>query len=100
MMFVVVRNLKSQKPPESQEQPDNQQSILHDYRLQQGNIIKLGRLKFCVKDFRSDNQPANCDLKRKGVIDRSASPCKQRYRMPDSSRGADAEDEDSDNDFN
>ena len=53
-----------------------------------------------MKDFRTDTQPANCDLKRKGVIDRSASPVKHRYRMPDSSRGGDAQDEDSDNDFN
>ena len=52
MMFVVVRNLKSQKPPEDQPQQAN--SMLHDYRLQRGNIIKLGRLKFSVKDFRTD----------------------------------------------
>ena len=31
MMFVVVRNLKSQKPPEDQPQTTN--SMLHDYRL-------------------------------------------------------------------
>jgi len=80
MMFVVVRNVKSQKAPEEPQTHEQQQnSILHDFRLQRGNIIKLGRLKFCVKDFRTDTQPANCDLKRKGVIDRSASPVKQRY---------------------
>ena len=76
MMFVVVRNLKSQKPAEEQAIETQANSFLHDHRLQRGDIIKLGRLKFSVKDFRTDKQPANCDLKRRGVIDRSASPVK------------------------
>ena len=75
---------------------------MHDFRLQRGNIIKLGRLKFSVKDFRTDKQPANCDLKRRGIIDRSASPVKQRYRVATvkAADGSCAEDEDSENEFN
>ena len=55
-------------------------------------------MKFSVKDFRTDKQPANCDLKRRGVIDRSASPVKQRYRTNQES--GDALDADSENEFN
>ena len=109
MMFVVVRNLKSQKAAEGQ--PQNANSILHDHRLQRGNIVKLGRLKFQVKDFRSDKQPANCDLKRRGVIDRSASPVKQRFTQNTApamdcqsaacnANSHRADEEDSDNEFN
>jgi len=39
-MFVVVRNTKSA------------QNNL-DYKLNKGDVIKLGRIKFNVKDFRS-----------------------------------------------
>ena len=56
-----------------------------------------------MKDFRTDQQPANCDLKRRGVIDRSASPVKQRYRVAASKTadGASAQDDDdSENEFN
>ena len=59
-----------------------------------------------MKDFRTDTTPANCDLKRKGVIDRSASPVKQRYRVQDSARkdpnnqNSELDGDDSDNDFN
>ena len=42
MMFVVVRNLKSQ---------NNSNAI--EYELQKGDTVKLGRLKFSVKDFRT-----------------------------------------------
>ena len=52
-----------------------------------------------MKDFRTDKQPANCDLKRRGVIDRSASPVKQRYRVANNESG-DALDADSENEFN
>lgn len=64
MMFVVVRNLKSQT-----------NNVAEDYEIHKGDTIKLGRLKFCVKDFRTDSQPANIDLKRT-EIDKSASPVK------------------------
>ena len=42
MMFVVVRNLKSQS-----------NSNVQDYELAKGDTIKLGRLKFSVKDYRT-----------------------------------------------
>ena len=48
-MFVVVRNLKSQKNQQSEAKP----SFEHDHRLSKGDTIKLGRLKFRVKDFRT-----------------------------------------------
>jgi hypothetical protein len=66
MMFVVVRNLKSQS---------NNPNAL-DYELQKGDTIKLGRLKFCVKDFRTPVHPANADLKRPEA---NASPVRQRF---------------------
>lgn len=62
MMFVVVRNLKSQ---------NNSNAI--EYELQKGDTVKLGRLKFSVKDFRTALQPATVDLK-KTDNDRNASP--------------------------
>ncbi len=40
-MFIVVRNLKSS-------------STKSDYILRKGDIIKLGRIKFKVKDFRTE----------------------------------------------
>ena len=58
-------------------------------KMARGDTIKLGRLKFNVKDYRTQNQPANLDLKKQGVIDRSASPVKQRYKVDD---GDDSED--------
>jgi hypothetical protein len=42
-MFVVVRNLKSAN------------RNVQDYKLGRGDTIKLGRLKFAVKDFRTEN---------------------------------------------
>ena len=48
-MFVVVRNLKSAN------------RNVQDYKLGRGDTIKLGRLKFAVKDFRTENQTAIAD---------------------------------------
>jgi hypothetical protein len=47
-MFIVVRNLKSS-------------STKTDYKLKKGDIIKLGRIKFKVKDFRTELSAANVD---------------------------------------
>lgn len=44
-MFLVVRSLKV-----------GNQKV--DYTLQKGDIMKVGRIKFKVKDFRTDNEPA------------------------------------------
>lgn len=94
MMFIVVRNLKSQQRQTEQEQQALAANpFMHDYKIQRGDTIKLGRLKFSVKDFRTEKQPANLDLKRSGIIDRSASPVKQRFK--ESARG----DEDSEEEF-
>ena len=65
----------------------------------------MGRLKFAIKDFRTDSHPANSDLKRQGMIERSASPIKQRNRRPDvddddgGDKMGDGLDIDSDNEF-
>jgi hypothetical protein len=40
-MFIVVRNLKSS-------------TTKSDYKLRKGDIIKLGRIKFKVKDYRTE----------------------------------------------
>lgn len=92
MMFVVVRNLKSQPQQQNEANVDGSKknSFAHDHRLARGDTIKLGRLKFNVKDFRTADQPANLDLKKQGVIDRSASPVRQRYKIDD---GEDSENE-------
>lgn len=59
-MFIVVRNLKSS-------------STKSDYKLRRGDIIKLGRIKFKVKDFRTDSSQAHLDCK-KGANCLSPSP--------------------------
>lgn len=41
--------------------------------MKKGDIIKLGRIKFKVKDFRAENVPANLDLNRR----QSYSPVKK-----------------------
>jgi hypothetical protein len=48
-MFVVVRNLKSAN------------RNVQDYKLAKGDTIKLGRLKFCVKDYRTETHPSAVD---------------------------------------
>jgi len=65
MMFVVVRNMKSQQPKSGM-----------DYQLSKGDIIKLGRLKFAIKDFRTRTAQANIDNKEGA----GSSPIKQPYR--------------------
>ena len=72
--------MKSAQQPDqaSQERPIN---IQQDYQLHKGDTVKLGRLKFRVKDFRTETTPANSDLRRQGIMDRSASPVKQRYNF-------------------
>jgi hypothetical protein len=54
-MFIVVRNLKSS-------------STKSDYKLKKGDIIKLGRIKFKVKDFRTELCLANYDNKRNNCM--------------------------------
>ena len=49
-MFIVVRNTKS---------TDNN----HDYQICVGDIIKLGRIKFKVRDFYGSGQP-QCNSER------------------------------------
>lgn len=70
-MFVVVRNVKSQ--PQNEEQP----RFSGEYKISKGDTIKMGRLKFLVKDFRSDKIPANMDQKIEN------SPVKKQARCED-----------------
>ena len=59
-MFVVVRNIKSNngtQPQPSVEEP----KYKNEYRINRGDTIKMGRLKFTVKDFRSESHPAALD---------------------------------------
>ena len=81
--------VRSNKSLNLQQNPESMNDVQNGHHLEKGNIIKLGRLKFCVKDFRTDIQPANCDLKRRGMLERSASPRKRFYknrRFSDESR--------------
>ena len=52
-MFIVVRNTKS---------TDNN----HDYQLCVGDVIKLGRIKFKVKNFYGCNQKDN-DIEKEEI---------------------------------
>jgi len=46
---------------------------LKDYKLKKGDIIKLGRIKFKVKDYRTEMCQANLDGGKRAF---SPSPCK------------------------
>lgn len=59
-MFVVVRNVKSL--PKGEEVP----RFSNEYCINKGDIIKMGRLKFLVKDFRSQFEAANIDSEHGG----------------------------------
>lgn len=59
-MFIVVRNLKSSSTKSVSFQLILSSSI-QDYCLKKGDIIKLGRIKFKVKDFRTESVMANLD---------------------------------------
>ena len=54
-MFVVVRNVKSM--PKGDEVP----RFSGEYPISKGDVIKMGRLKFLVRDFRSPTTQANFD---------------------------------------
>lgn len=65
-MFVVVRNTKSA------------QNNL-DYKLNRGDVIKLGRIKFSVKDFKSNfNQNSEkkpeFEILDEGISDHNCTP--------------------------
>lgn len=81
MMFIVVRNLKSQSGATNAK----------DFEIHKGDTIKVGRLKFCVKDFRTKSTQANEDLKR-SETEKNPSPIKRKFRYG-------LQDEDSENDF-
>jgi len=68
-MFVVVRNVKSL--PKGEEVP----RFSNEYCINKGDIIKMGRLKFLVKDFRSQFESANIDSEH------GCSPCKKGLRQ-------------------
>ena len=56
-MFVVVRNVKNNgQGPEAQAD-----RFSSEYKLNKGDIIKMGRLKFLVRDYRCDAVAANID---------------------------------------
>lgn len=70
-MFVVVRNVKSL--PRGEDIP----RFSGEYKINKGDIIKMGRLKFLVKDYRSESIAANIDS------DNHYSPVKKAPRMQD-----------------
>jgi len=65
-MFVVVRNLKAKEG-----QPEPASKFVNEYKINKGDTIKMGRLKFAVKDYRSDSIAATIDGE-------SSSPVKRR----------------------
>ena len=74
-MFIVLSSLKSGASK-------NVSEIMllmfeQDYNLKKGDILKLGRIKFKVKDMRTENQPAYSDMPR-GM---SLSPAKKSYGL-------------------
>lgn len=60
-MFVVVRNVKSPQQNSGEQLPIETENFKSEYRVKRGDVIKMGRLKFLVKDFRSDSHPAALD---------------------------------------
>lgn len=68
-MFVVVRNVKSL--PKGEDVP----RFSGEYCINKGDIIKMGRLKFLVKDYRSQSIAANIDSENGG------SPVKKGMRQ-------------------
>jgi len=70
-MFVVVRNVKSQ--PQSDDQP----RFSAEYKINKGDTIKMGRLKFLVKDYRSDFIAANVDTNNDSPLKKPT--CRQAF---------------------
>lgn len=60
-MFIVVRNIKSQQLSQGNPAVNLIEKFKNEYRIKRGDVIKMGRLKFTVKDFRSDSHPALID---------------------------------------
>ena len=48
-MFVVVRNIKNK---------DDETDFKNEYKISKGDIIKMGRIKFQVRDYRTPREPA------------------------------------------
>jgi len=62
-MFIVLSSLKS---------GNNK----NEYKIKKGDIVKLGRIKFKVKDMRTDSIPAYKDCGRQN----SPSPMKHHFK--------------------
>lgn len=72
-MYIVVRNMKAEK--EKQEDPAiDKKPFSGEYRISKGDTIKMGRLKFSVKDFRTDSHIAHFD-------NEDGSPVKGSHRL-------------------
>jgi hypothetical protein len=64
-MFIVLSSLKSG-------------TNKNDYKLKKGDIIKLGRIKFRVKDMRTESMPSYLDC---GKSQNSPSPVKHQKHI-------------------
>lgn len=82
-MFVVVRNVKANSSAEEQAR------FSGEYRMSKGDIIKMGRLKFLVRDFRSAHTAANID----SCDAHQNSPLKKSFKPNHSQRSLEAEEE-------
>lgn len=69
-MYVVVRNVKGKQGTQESAQT-TADTEKYDYRINKGDIIKMGRLKFLVRDFRSEHTAAKVDSNGDSPIKRS-----------------------------
>ena len=76
-MFVVVRNIKNK---------EEQSDFSNEYKISKGDIIKMGRIKFQVKDYRTPREPAMMDSN-------DASPIKRSFRKTEDCEDFAAEEE-------
>lgn len=57
-MYIVVRNMKAQKKDNAEDPEVEKKPFSGEYKIGKGDTIKMGRLKFSVKDFRTDSHSA------------------------------------------
>jgi len=60
-MYIVVRNMKAQKKDNGEDPEVEKKPFSGEYKIGKGDTIKMGRLKFSVKDFRTDSHSAEFD---------------------------------------
>ena len=71
-MYIVVRNMQTQKKDNPDDALIEKKPFNGEYKIGKGDTIKMGRLKFSVKDYRSDSHPAYFDIDDSSPVKKSA----------------------------